>query len=230
MSEHPDHGGAWLAPVIDLAGARYRRGPEGPRAGAGAPARGGVAFAADGDEEDEGRGADSGFDAVEPDVDVEAVRRTLMRRLGGRQLSVAEASALLRDAGLDDAAAAEIVAEFEGSGYLDDAGLAEQLVHTATARKAQGRQAIARTLAQRGIAREDADEALREIDADDEAERALEFARAKARVLEGVEHDRALRRLTGQLARRGFHGALAMSVARRALDELGGGRGGVRFR
>ena len=61
------------------------------------------------------------------------------------------------------------------------------------------------------------DEALGALP-DDEFARALEFARTKVRAMRGLERDVALRRLAGQLARRGY-GGLSLEVARRALDE-----------
>ena len=147
--------------------------------------------------------------------------RARRARRGGRRSA-------LREHDLDEAASEGIIDRFLSLGYLDDAALAEQLIDKATSRKAQGRQAIAQTLSQRGIPREVVDEALAQLP-DDEAERALEFARTKARGLVGVERDAALRRLAGQLARRGY-GAVALSVARQALDELSAPpRSGVRF-
>ena len=135
---------------------------------------------------------------------------------------------MLREHDLDEADLEGIIDRFVSLGYLDDAALAEQLIDKATSRKAQGRMAIAQGLAQRGIPRDVIDEALDQLP-DDEAERALEFARSKARGLEGLDRDTALRRLAGQLARRGY-GSVALSVARRALDETSAPpRHGVRF-
>jgi len=165
---------------------------------------------------------------AEEDDAAAAAERTLLRKLRTRSLSVREARSALREHDLDEAASQGIIDRFLALGYLDDAALAEQLIDKATSRKAQGRQAIAQTLSQRGIPREVVDEALAQLP-DDEAERALEFARTKARGLMGVERDAALRRLAGQLARRGY-GAVALSVARQALDELSAPpRSGVRF-
>ncbi|MDJ1115032.1 regulatory protein RecX [Microbacterium dauci] len=173
-----------------------------------------------------------GLDAVPddaPDDEVLAAdaERDLLRKLRTRSLSLREARAALGARDLDPATIEEIVARFESMGYLDDAALAEQLIDKATSRKAQGRQAIAQTLSQRGIPRDVIDIAL-DAQPDDDAARALEFARGKARSLAGLEHDVALRRLVGQLARRGY-GAVALSTARQALEETAKPRHGVRF-
>lgn len=162
-------------------------------------------------------------------ADGEAAEAALIKRLRGRSLSVREAEALLAEYDIDSGEQALIIENAVASGYLDDARLAEQLVHTAVSRKLQGAQAISRTLATRGIPREQIAAAL-ELLPDDERERALEFARQKARSLEGVEREAALRRLHGQLARRGFSGGLALDAARTALDEISSPRSRVQFR
>lgn len=165
---------------------------------------------------------------VEDDDTPAMAERVLLRKLRTRSLSVREARSVLGEHDLDEATSDGIIDRFVSLGYLDDFALAEQLIDKATSRKAQGRQAVAQTLAQRGIPREVVDEALALLP-DDEAERALEFARSKARGLADVERDAALRRLAGQLARRGY-GAVALSAARQALDELSAApRRGVRF-
>jgi regulatory protein len=159
----------------------------------------------------------------------DAAEKALLRKLRGRSLSVREARSVLSGHELDDADIDDVLDAFQDRGYLDDARLAEQLVHAATTRKAQGQRAIAQTLSARGIPRDLIDATLAELP-DDDAERALEFARTKARSLASLDHDTALRRLHGQLARRGFTGPAAMSAARQALEEAGCGRSSVRFR
>ncbi len=142
----------------------------------------------------------------------------LLKKLRVRSLSVRESRTFLREQDLDPAVIDAVIEAVLRLGYLDDARLAEQLIHTGTTRKGQGRQAISLALGQRGIPRDVADAALAEL-ADDDAERALEFARQKARSMRGLDRDAAARRLVGQLSRRGY-GAVALSTARRALDEL----------
>jgi regulatory protein len=159
---------------------------------------------------------------------LELAEKVLLKKLRTRSLSVSEARGVLREYSLDAAEVDHLIAQMDEYGYLDDAALADQLIHAGADRKCQGRQAIAQTLAKRGIPREVADVALAELP-DDDLERALEFARSKARSLQSLDRDTALRRLTGQLARRGY-GSLAMTAARIALDEGSrGSGGGVRF-
>lgn len=159
-----------------------------------------------------------------------AAEESLVKKLRARSLSVSEARKVLRDGGLDGGAVDDVIDDFCRRGYLDDAALAGVLVTSGVERKGQGRVALARALAQRGIPREIIDEALDELPDDDDV-RALEFARTKARSLGRLDHDTALRRLVGQLARRGYNGAVAMKAAKTALREttFGGSTSGVRF-
>lgn len=240
MSGTTDGGDDRLAPVVPLFGARgsaHRSGGSRPAEpiwhagwldeGAVGDQPGDVAFG----------GAASGGDPAGgydgPGANGrELAEQTLLKRLRRRSLSVREARAVVSEYGLDGAQAERLLDDFVRLGYLDDTRLAEQLVHSGTERKAQGRQAIGRSLAARGIPREVIDAALSELP-DDDDERALAFARQRARSLASLERDTALRRLHGQLARRGFAGSTALSAARQALDEASGhargGRAAVRF-
>lgn len=170
---------------------------------------------------------DVGDDPVRSES-IELAEKSLLKKLRTRSLSVSEARGALREYALDASATEHVLASMEEYGYLDDAALADQLIHAGVDRKGQGRQVIAQTLAKRGIPRDVADAALASLP-DDDFERALEFARGKARSLRSLDRDTALRRLTGQLARRGYGGSVAMTAARAALDENPAAPGGVRF-
>jgi regulatory protein len=173
-------------------------------------------------------------DEQEQVPDPEQVRvageESLVRKLRSRSLSISEARLVLRGHNLDRSQIDDVIEDFCRRGYLDDAILAEQLVISGIERKGQGRIALSRALAQRGIPRDVIDIALGDLP-DDDAERALEFARTKARSMARLDFDTALRRLMGQLARRGYGGSVAMNAARTALNEASSGKptSGVRF-
>lgn len=154
------------------------------------------------------------------------------RKLRARGLSEHEVRGALAAAGVDRDVAEAAVQTLTERGWLSDAVLAEQLVHGAVTRKGMGRRAIAQLLATRGIDRAVAAAAVAELP-DDDAERALEFARDKARTLIRYDDATATRRLLGQLARRGFGGSQASAAVRTALSEArreaGGRSRGVRF-
>lgn len=166
----------------------------------------------------------------DPDHIREVGAASLVRKLRARSLSISEARQVLRGHSLHASQVDDVIDEFCDRGYLDDAVLAEQLVISGIERKGQGRVALSRALAQRGIPRDVIDAAMGDLP-DDDAERALEFARTKARSLSRLDFDTALRRLVGQLARRGYGGSIAMSAAKTALNEATPGQPptGVRF-
>lgn len=169
---------------------------------------------------------------TEPDVEEIRARaeEVLVRKLRSRSLSLAEARTALRGVdGVDDAIVSDIIDRFLDLGYLDDASLAEQVTMSATERRGQGRRAVAQTLRKRGVPRDVADAAIAEMP-DDDAERALEFARSKMRSVGGKDYDGDLRRLAGQLARRGYPSSVALTAARTALDEAGRERTRAPFR
>lgn len=231
----PSDGG--LAPVISLfapSASRSATAPANADASAAAPAARWNATWADepangGDEE-----PDRGFRAQDGDDDGSAIEReiaekNLLKRLRARSLSVKEARAVVAERDLDDDVIDAVLTGFLDRGYLNDAALAEQLIHAGVDRKGQGRQVIAQTLARRGIPRDVADAALAALP-DDDMERALDYARGKARSLRDLDREVAVRRLTGQLARRGYPGSVALTAARQALEKDGTGGTGVRFR
>ncbi|MFC4139094.1 MULTISPECIES: regulatory protein RecX [unclassified Microbacterium] len=175
--------------------------------------------------------ADAGDDAAtrDPDELRRVAEESLVRKLRSRAMSVSEARTALRAAGLEGDQADQVIDDFERRKYLDDRTLAGHLVTAGVERKGQGRVALSRALAQRGIPRDIVDDALAELPDDDE-ERALEYARSKARSMTRLDPDAALRRLVGQLSRRGYGGSVAMNAAKTALREAAGGSSrGVRF-
>lgn len=156
------------------------------------------------------------------------VEEVLTRRLRRSALSEREARTFLAQRGIDQSVVEVTVDRFTKRGWIDDAVLAEQLVYAGTSRKGQGRRAIAQTLSARGIPRDTADAALSALP-DDDDDRALEYARSKAHGLRSYDLETAMRRLIGQLARRGYSGSVASTAARTALTEQRGS-GGVQFR
>jgi regulatory protein len=242
MTEHDE-----LAPVIPLFGGRSPRRDRPPTPGpqevdvARADDDGPLAHGALDDDaatwrtewdDDPDERVTASVDTADHATDNEAERliaeQTLLKKLRTRSLSVREARTAIAERDLDAETMDAVIRGFLRHGYLDDAALAEQLVHSGLDRKGQGRHAVAQTLAKRGIPRDVAEAALAELP-DDDVERALEFARGKARTMSSLDRDTALRRLVGQLSRRGFPGSVAMTAARQALDE-GGAGSTVRFR
>lgn len=225
----------WTVPGADLSRGRAA----GARRGAGAGRFGGGSFTRVGDAASAGPDVES--DDIDTATDVEAAAERaealLLRKLRSRSMSLSEARTVIRGVeGVDEAVVEDLIARFVDLGYLDDAAFAEQLAMSAVERRGDGRRAVAETLRKRGIPREIVDATLDELP-DDDAERALDFARSKVRGVEGKDYEASLRRLAGQLARRGYPSSVALTAARTALSEAGLGRSrpfsrpasGVRF-
>jgi regulatory protein len=168
----------------------------------------------------------------DPDENRERASEALVRKLRARPMSVAEATTFLRGHEVASEDIADIIDTFCERRYLDDALLAGHVVTSGHERKGQGRIALGRVLAQRGIPRDVADAALAELPEDD-LERALEYARGKMPAMSRLEPDTAKRRLSGQLARRGYPGGVVSQVIRQVFTEqrFASGRpsSGVRF-
>lgn len=184
-----------------------------------------------------GPGDDESSPETAPDVETvrEAAEALLVRKLRSKSLSEAESRTILRGFDLDGQRLPaeqidDVIDDFSRRGYIDDATLARLLVTSGVERKGQGRTALARLMAQRGIRRETIDLALDEVP-DDDYERALEFARGKMRSLGRLDADTATRRLAGQLARRGYPGGVVSSVLKAVVAENYSARpsSGVRF-
>lgn len=237
MTSSVGEGGERLAPITYLPGADRPAVSNEPADTEGEPVRWAVPLessAAPFAHDAGTRGTESlrlvgGGDAEDGESAAVEAEDALTKRLRRSALSEREARAFLAQRDVEASIIDATVERFVGRGWIDDAVLAEQLLHAGTTRKGQGRRAIAQALAARGIPREVADAALAELP-DDDAERALEYARSKAHGLRSYDMDTALRRLIGQLSRRGYGGSVASTAARTALTESRGGTGGVRFR
>lgn len=65
------------------------------------------------------------------------------------------------------------------------------------------------------------DEAVGQLDPDQEEATARELVARKIRSTRGLDRDKRLRRLAGMLARKGYGEGLALRVVRQALEEEG---------
>lgn len=152
------------------------------------------------------------------------IDRIVVSKLRRASLSVAEVRAVLVEHGLDDVEVEEWLERYRRLGYLDDARMAEQLVHTQQRRRGKGSGAILQELSRRGVDPEAARQAIAAIDEDDEFEHALGIAVKRAGQLRGLDRVTSERRLSAFLQRRGFGSELTRRVVREALDPSASGR------
>jgi regulatory protein len=155
----------------------------------------------------------------------------LLKRLRGRSLSVVEAEKLLRSTEIDEEAVQEILERFTELHYLDEAKLADQIMHSHHERKGLGRSGVAAEMRQRGLDAELIAEKLEEMP-DDEAERAIDLALKRVAQLDRFDDATIDRRLTGFLMRKGYASSVVRDAVKAALaSRRGSGRTStVRFR
>lgn len=126
---------------------------------------------------------------------------------------------MLNRRGIPEEAAEEILERFSDVCLIDDAAFAHAWVESRQRRKNLSRRALRSELVKKGIDRELIDEALSEVDSDDEYAAALTLATSRLRRLEGLAPEVRWRRLTGALARKGFSAGLVMRVAREVIQD-----------
>lgn len=118
----------------------------------------------------------------------------------------------------------EVLDDLAHAGLIDDAAFAAEWVRQRHKRRGKSRSVLDRELREKGVSQEDRDEALAQIDAADEEAMARALAEKKARSVKSVpvdrkERDKALRRIVGVLARRGFNEGMSLNIAISALEE-----------
>ena len=160
-------------------------------------------------------------DSLGVDADPEQVVRTiLLRRLSAAPRTRGELEKDLARRGADPDVAAAVLDRFEEVGLIDDDAYARMWVESRHRSKALARSVLRRELIDRGIERESIDEAISQIDDETEWDRAREYAQRKYRHRTGEDRGKALNRLAGQLARKGYPGNVCFTVAREVLGAV----------
>ncbi|MEI6404325.1 MAG: regulatory protein RecX [Actinomycetes bacterium] len=103
-------------------------------------------------------------------------------------------------------------------GLVDDRGYAELLVRSKTKVKRLSRRALRMELLKKGIDPEIISQVLASVTDDDEIQMARELVEKKMRSLTKVDPVVAQRRLSGQLARKGYSHSVIMKVLNEHLD------------
>jgi len=242
---------AGLAPVTYLPGAApgmKRRSPLQPRPVDGVtdiegPPAAAVAAGADeadtdprvSDHTDDDANDEADFDA-DADADADALdereraEKVLLHRLRGRSLSTVEALLVLGATGVDSGEASEIIEKFTELNYLDEAKLADQIIHSHNVRKGLGRTGVEAEMRRRKLDPGVMLDKLEELP-DDEAERVIDLATKRIAQMERFDDQTIDRRLTGFLMRKGYSSTLVRLAVKAAMDSRGGGGGSrVRFR
>lgn len=163
-----------------------------------------------------GRPPKSGGSEADPSVEaLERAKEAGLRLLAVRARSRAELAQRLSAKGFDPDVIERSLDRLAEVGLIDDAEFARQWVRQRHSFSGKGRQALAQELRRKGVASETAAAALADVTADDEYERATELVRRKLRTMPaGLDREKAIRRLVGMLARRGYGHSVAYSVVK----------------
>jgi regulatory protein len=154
-----------------------------------------------------------------PEADPESVARTiLLNQLTGRARTRSELATKLSQREVPDDVATRLLDRFEEVGLVDDAAFAREWVEQRQSGKGLAKRALAQELRRKGIDDDTAREALDVIEPDDEVEVARALVRAKLRSVQGLDRDKAVRRLVGMLARKGHSAGVAFRVVKEELD------------
>lgn len=146
-----------------------------------------------------------------------AAREIALRRLAVRARSRKELAADLARRDVPAEAAAEVLDRFTEVGLIDDAAFAAEWVESRGGRSGAGR--LKQELRQKGIADELIGEAIRARDDDADLTAARALVQRKAAAMGRLDYVVRERRLSAQLARRGF----STAVIRRVMGEVSKG-------
>ncbi|SOB81845.1 regulatory protein [Streptomyces sp. 1331.2] len=169
-----------------------------------------------------GRGARK---QAEESVDPETrARDVCLRLLTGAAKTRKQLADALRKREIPDEVADEVLTRLEEVGLIDDAAFAAAWVESRHAVRGLSRRALAQELRTKGVAAELVEQAVSQVDHDDEADAARALVERKLRSTRGLDPQVRTRRLVGMLARRGYSEGLAFRVVRGALEEEESGR------
>ncbi|KAF0847681.1 regulatory protein RecX [Nocardia caishijiensis] len=153
---------------------------------------------------------------------MEQAKDACLRLLAVRARSRAELEKRLGEKGFRLEITAAAIGRLTEVGLVDDSSFAEQWVHARHTYSGKGKKALQRELRDKGVAPTDAEQALSMVSDDAERARATDLVRRKLRTLpRELDRDKAVRRLVGMLARRGYDQSTAFAVVTTELDAAG---------
>lgn len=159
-----------------------------------------------------------------PPADPESVARTIvLRKLTAAPRTRHQLAGDLAARDVPEEVAERVLDRFTEVGLVDDAAFAATWVRTRHATRGLSRRALSHELRTKGVDDETAAAAMATIDADDEVAAAQALVARRLRSTRGLPTEARVRRLVGQLARKGYPGGLALRVVREALDAEGSG-------
>ncbi|WP_055710626.1 recombination regulator RecX, partial [Streptomyces puniciscabiei] len=172
--------------------------------------------------EDEGAPSSSRAERGESSGDpAERARAICLRLLTGTPRTRRQLADALRQRDIPEDVAEEVLSRFEEVGLIDDGAFADAWVESRHHGRGLARRALARELRTKGVDSALIDEAVSQLDSEQEEATARELVARKLRATRGLDRDKRLRRLAGMLARKGYPEGMALRVVRQALEEEG---------
>ncbi|MFD3930763.1 recombination regulator RecX [Streptomyces sp. NPDC058614] len=198
-----------------------RRGDGGPRGGRGRRRRAGFGESS-GDPQDGGAPSSSRAEKGEsPGDPAERARAICLRLLTGTPRTRKQLADALRKREIPDDVANEVLSRYEEVGLINDSAFADAWVESRHHGRGLARRALVQELRTKGVDATLIDEAVGQLDSEQEEATARELVARKLRATRGLDRDKRLRRLAGMLARKGYPEGMALRVVRRALEEEG---------
>lgn len=152
---------------------------------------------------------------------VEQGREIALRQLGFSARSSHELRQAMLTRGVPASAADEVIQRLTRVGLIDDVEYAHMLVRTRQAERGLARRALMVELDRKGIDSHTAQQALEQVDDDDEAHAARQIVVKRVGSMRQVEPRKRRQRLYAALARRGYSSSVARSVIDEVLTEEG---------
>lgn len=210
------------ADVSDVSGPSAKRDPADRRGGQSARRQGRAGSRARPDSDFVTGVPGDPEDGPEQD-DPESVARIIcLRMLTAAPRTQAELATALRRRGIPDDSAQAVLARFAEVKLIDDAMFARAWVESRHRGRGLAGRALGAELRRRGVARDDIDSALGELDPEQELATARELVDRRLAGTRGQPASARMRRLVGMLARRGYSPSLAYRVVREALEQEAG--------
>ncbi|MFF3215070.1 recombination regulator RecX [Streptomyces sp. NPDC002886] len=169
----------------------------------------------------EGREGREARPELPPQSPEEQARAICLRLLTGMPRTRRQLADALAKRDIPEEVSEQVLSRFEEVGLIDDAAFAGAWVESRHRGRGLARRALAQELRTKGVAPTLVQEALEQLDSDQEEETARELVERKLRATRGLERDKRIRRLAGMLARKGYPEGMALRVVRRALEAEG---------
>lgn len=176
-----------------------------------------------GEHQDSGPPSSSRAEKGEPPAGdpAERARAICLRLLTGTPRTRKQLADALHKREIPDEVAEEVLSRFEEVGLINDSAFADAWVESRHHGRGLARRALARELRTKGVESTLIDEAVGQLDSEQEEATARELVARKLRSTRGLDRDKRLRRLAGMLARKGYGEGMALRVVRQALEEEG---------